>query len=143
MTIGDRVKEQRIKRNISQTTLAQRIHVSKQTLFKYENNIVTNIPSDKIEMLADALNVSPAHLMGWTEKQLSSPGISRESGGYVDHTTPNQLIDIYTYLKSQQKEPTLQVLTEVLNELPTEAYREINDFLMYTKFKYNIRRTEQ
>nr|WP_242843822.1 MULTISPECIES: helix-turn-helix transcriptional regulator [Clostridia] len=38
--------------NVLQTELAEKIGVSKQTLYKYENNIVTNIPSYKIELIA-------------------------------------------------------------------------------------------
>ena len=34
-------------------------------LQKYENNIITNIPSDKIESAARICNVSPAYIMGW------------------------------------------------------------------------------
>lgn len=67
MTIGDRVRKEREYCNLSQTELADKINVSKQTLYKYENNIVTNIPSSKIEELAKILHVSPAYLMGWEE----------------------------------------------------------------------------
>ena len=66
-TVGDRIKELRINSGMSQTELAERIRVSKQTLYKYENNIITNIPSDKIEAIASALNASPSDIMGWDE----------------------------------------------------------------------------
>ena len=46
MSKGRRIKERRKFLNISQTDLAKRIHISKQSLYKYENGIVTNIPSD-------------------------------------------------------------------------------------------------
>lgn len=72
MNIGDRIRKQRILSNLSQTELAEKIQVSKQTLYKYENNIITNVPSDKIESIASALNVTPAFLMGWDEKASSS-----------------------------------------------------------------------
>lgn len=72
MNIGDRIRKQRILSNLSQTELAEKIQVSKQTLYKYENNIITNVPSDKIESIASALNVTPAFLMGWDEKVNSS-----------------------------------------------------------------------
>ena len=49
-----------------ETDLADKIGVSKQTMYKYENNIVTNIPSDKIELIAKNLGTTPAALMGWT-----------------------------------------------------------------------------
>lgn len=65
MTIGDRIKELRNRLDMSQVDFACKINVSKQTLYKYENNIITNIPSDKIESIAKLGNVSPAYLMGW------------------------------------------------------------------------------
>ena len=65
MNIGDRIKTLRMNRDLSQTELAEKIGVSKQTLYKYENSLITNIPSDKIELLARYLGSSPAVLMGW------------------------------------------------------------------------------
>lgn len=67
MSIGDRIRELRIKLDIPQIELAEKCNISKQTLYKYENNIVTNIPLDKIELLAKWLRTSPAYLMGWQE----------------------------------------------------------------------------
>lgn len=65
MTVGERMKEIRKRLGMSQVAFADKINVSKQTLYKYENNIITNIPSDKIEAAAELGNVSPAQLMGW------------------------------------------------------------------------------
>lgn len=69
MTRGDRIKKIREQRGMQQTDLAARIDVSKQTLFKYEHNIITNIPSDKIELIADVLGVDPEYIMGWQDDQ--------------------------------------------------------------------------
>ena len=55
MDIGERIKELRERKGISQTAFAKLIGVSKQTLYKYENGLVTNIPSDKIEAIAKVL----------------------------------------------------------------------------------------
>lgn len=65
MTVGERIKEVREKTGMSQVDFADKINVSKQTLYKYENNLITNIPSDKIEAVARVGGVSPAYLMGW------------------------------------------------------------------------------
>ena len=65
MTVGDRIKYRRNELNISQVDLAEKVKISKQRLYKYENNIVTNIPSDVLEVIAYHLEVSPAYLMGW------------------------------------------------------------------------------
>lgn len=67
MTVGERIKELRTQLGLSQVEFAEKINVSKQTLYKYENNIITNIPSDKIEAAAKVGHVSPSHLMGWDE----------------------------------------------------------------------------
>ena len=81
-TVGQRIREYRQKAGKSQVELAKAIGVSKQTLYKYENDIITNIPSDKIELAAKVLDVSPAALMGW--------GIDQENGQpeyYIDPET--------------------------------------------------------
>lgn len=65
MTVGDRIRRKREELGISQTELAEKIGVPKQNLYKYEKNIVTNIPSNKIEEIANILNVSESYLMGW------------------------------------------------------------------------------
>lgn len=67
MTVGERIREQREKMNMSQVDFADKIEVSKQTLYKYENNLITNIPSDKIEAVAKLCHVSPSYLMGWSD----------------------------------------------------------------------------
>lgn len=72
MTIGDRIKYLRTEKGIAQIDLATRVGVSKQTLYKYENNIITNIPSDKIESISRCLGVSPAYLMGWSQSEVSN-----------------------------------------------------------------------
>lgn len=86
MTVGDRIRATRKREGISQTELAQKMGVIKQTLYKYETGIVTNIPSEKIEAAAKALGVTPGYLMGWEEQDL-------ESVSYVRHRAINDLLD--------------------------------------------------
>lgn len=65
MTVGQRIKMKRESLNMSQVDLANKIGCTKQTLYKYENDIITNIPSTNIEKIAQALETTPAYLMGW------------------------------------------------------------------------------
>lgn len=65
MNIGKRIAKVRKEKGISQTELGEICGTTKQTIFKYENGIITNIPLDKLEKIADALDVPPAYLMGW------------------------------------------------------------------------------
>lgn len=98
MTIGERIKKIRNDLDMSQVDFANKIDVSKQTLYKYENNIITNIPSDKIEAAARLGNVTPAYLMGW------------ETPDYVMHLNAGVqlLVEIYNSLPELSKKRLLQ-----------------------------------
>ena len=67
MSIGSRIRESREKMRMTQEELGAACKTTKQTIFKYENGVVTNIPLDRIERIAEVLNVHPAYLMGWQE----------------------------------------------------------------------------
>ena len=68
MDKGTRIRTLRETAGMSQVELAERVGISKQTLYKYENGIVTNIPSDKIEAIAAVLDSKPEYIMGWDER---------------------------------------------------------------------------
>ena len=67
MKIGERIKYLREKNDMSQLELAERLNTTKQTISKYETGIVTNIPSDRLELLSKVLQCTPSYLMGWEE----------------------------------------------------------------------------
>lgn len=101
MTVGERIKTLREQLGMSQVDFADRINVSKQTLYKYENNIITNIPSDKIEAVAKIGNTSPAYLMGWDNNvgpisngtKHKKPGVTINVLGRVAAGTPIEAIE--------------------------------------------------
>ena len=78
MTVGERIRALRERLGISQVDFATKINVSKQTLYKYENNIITNIPSDKIEAAAQVGSISPSYLMGWDSNVGPIPNGTKE-----------------------------------------------------------------
>ena len=106
MTVGERIKEVREKLGLSQVAFADKINVSKQTLYKYENNLITNIPSDKIEAVAKIGGVSPAYLMGWddTAKYDSSTTIAAHFDGdeYTEEEL-NKIKEFAEFVKSTRK----------------------------------------
>lgn len=105
MTIGERIKELRERLGMSQVDFATKINVSKQSLYKYENNIITNIPSDKIEAAAKIGNVSPSYLMGWE----------------------NNISPINNGTKEKKRGVTINVLGRVAAGIPIEAVEDIID----------------
>lgn len=72
MTLAEQIKRRRKALHKTQDDIAKIVNVTKQTIQKYENGIISNIPSDKIELLARALECSPAYLMGWEDAEPSS-----------------------------------------------------------------------
>lgn len=69
MSVGKRIKRLREDLRLTQEDVANRVGVAIQTIYKYENEIVTNIPLDKLEKIALVLNTSPSYLMGWDTKR--------------------------------------------------------------------------
>ena len=66
--IGDKLKALRRAKGMTLLELADAIGTSKQTIHRYENGIISNIPPEKIEAIAEALEVSPSELMGWSDE---------------------------------------------------------------------------
>lgn len=73
MEIKDRLREKRLSLGLTQEYVAEKVGTTKQTIQKYECGIIKNIPQDKVEALAKALNCSPAYLMGWEDNKQSQP----------------------------------------------------------------------
>lgn len=68
MNIGSRIKKKRLEKNVTLEELGKKADVNKATIQRYESGKITNIPSDRIERISEALNVSPAYLMGWEDE---------------------------------------------------------------------------
>lgn len=74
MSIGERIKAARESSGMTQEELGRLCGTTKQSIYKYENGIVTNIPLDRIEKISSITGVPAAYLMGWDEEQ-PTPGI--------------------------------------------------------------------
>lgn len=65
--IANKIRELRKKNKLTLDEVAEAVGTSKQTIHRYENGVISNIPHDKIEKLAEILSVSPSILMGWED----------------------------------------------------------------------------
>ena len=65
-----KLKELRKSKGMTLDELAELVGTSKQTIHRYENGVITNIPPAKIETLASALGTTPQELMGWDSDQV-------------------------------------------------------------------------
>ena len=71
--ISDKIKSLRKEKKMTLEELANAVGTSRQTIHRYESGVISNVPRDKVEALAKALETSPAELMGWeSEKKIPS-----------------------------------------------------------------------
>ena len=66
--VGKRIRNIRQLRGYSQEGLAEIVGTTKQSIYKYETGLVSNIPLKKFRAIAKALDVSPEFLMGYTDE---------------------------------------------------------------------------
>ena len=68
MSIGQRIKAMRKQQGLSIDELAYRLGKNRTTLYRYENGDIENLPLGILDSLANALNTTPAYLMGWDDR---------------------------------------------------------------------------
>ncbi len=100
MTPAERIKTRRRELGMTQGTLADIVNTTKQTIYKYENEIITNIPSERVSALAQALKTTPEELMGWN-KTFSDPIITDTT---VTFPVIEKVEDIYNQISLQDWE---------------------------------------
>ena len=124
-SIGARLKALRLDRGLTQDEVGKRILVSKQTLYKYENDIVTNIPVDKIELLAEVYHVTPAYIMGWEQPEEDVD----DSPSYYDDP------EVAAIANEMKENPNIRVLFDASRGLSKESIEEVRRFVEYQKAK--------
>nr|WP_317365130.1 helix-turn-helix transcriptional regulator [uncultured Blautia sp.] len=93
--IMSRMKKRREELDMSYQTLSDKVGISKSTLQRYETGYIKNMPVDKLEDIANALQVSPAYLMGWTEKVNEPSTLAAHFDG--DEYTEDELAEIHQF----------------------------------------------
>ena len=119
-SMGTRIKNLRLENNMTLEELGNKVGVGKSTVRKWENGMIANMRRDKIAKLADALNVSPAYLMGWNES--SAPAATIELHN-VHCETKNEADLVLSYRKLNEHNQR-KVLTYSQNLLSTQQMEE-------------------
>lgn len=83
MTKGDRIRTARERKGITQEELGRMCGTTKQTIFKYESGTITNIPLDRVEKIAEILDIAPSYITGWDK-----PPFSESSDDLPSNVTP-------------------------------------------------------
>lgn len=117
MNIGERIREKRKALGISQVQLADELGISKQLLYKYEKQGLTNMPLDRVQQFAKALNCTPEYLMGWEDDPNYQKGLAIGRAIASDETS---------------------IILEKIAQLSPEAKAELISFLDYLLSKNSV-----
>lgn len=71
----ERIKERRLKLEMSYQDLSDATGISKSTLQRYETGYIKKVPINQIEILAKALHTTPSYLMGWDNTVTEAPSV--------------------------------------------------------------------
>lgn len=75
MNIGERIRDSRKKKNLTQKQLAQKIHVSSQVMSNFERGY-TEISAEQIKRIAEELDVTSDYLLGRSDdSELEGSGV--------------------------------------------------------------------
>lgn len=118
MANGERIKTLREQFNMTQDELADRLGTTKQTIYKYETGVVTNIPSDKIEEMARIFGVTPSYLMGWDE----------DDEYYLDPEVAAKTQEIY-------EDPDTRILLDAKRDLSADDLNVVLNMIKALKAK--------
>lgn len=77
MDIKDILKDRRLELQLTLEDVAKRVGVSPATISRWESGDIANMRRDRIAALAEALQISPAVIMGWDVDTTLPPGIHR------------------------------------------------------------------
>lgn len=109
MAIKDNIHRYRKQKGLTLEELGQAIGVSKATIHRYESGVIENIPSDKIEAIAKACDVSPSEIMGWKKHPKKTVDESDlkvalfGGDGEVTDEMWQEVKNFAQYIKSQRK----------------------------------------
>lgn len=112
MSVGARIKARRIELGFNADWLAEKIGVSRSTIFRYEKGDIEKMPTETLEKIATVLNTTPAYFMGWTDV----PAIA---------TLP--ILTIYNKLEEDRQEKVLDFAQGQLEEQESSKVTSIFD----------------
>lgn len=129
-TIGDKIRELRIAKNMTQQELAEAIKTSSKAVSLYENN-KRGIDIDTIEKIASALDVAPQYLTGWIKnKNETQEDIGSAFDDILELLDDEDSIAFYgdiTKLNQEQREILKSAIKHAIDMTNTMVNRENND----------------
>lgn len=126
MNTGELIKLYRKRNGMSAEQLAETVGVSPSTIYRYENNDIANMGTDKLKAIATALHTDAHVLMGW------------DSPDYFCNIDGNSFL-----IEEKRSHPALtdweSVILSTCNDLNEESRKRL---LSYAEFLYEKQRSK-
>jgi len=119
MGLKENIKARRLEKGMTLEDVAKEINVSRQTIQRYESGVISNIPSDKIELIAQALDTTPSKLMGWEYDYIQPVPIISEKEKEIAHEI--------------HENPEMLVLFETVKDMSSKRLQAYVDFMKKLK----------
>ena len=84
MDVGERIKERRKELGMTVDDLAKKVGKSRATVYRYENGSIEKLPTDVLVPFAEALDLDPDYLMGWTEEKRKKYVLKFQAKPFLD-----------------------------------------------------------
>lgn len=121
MIIGPRIKQRRKELKMSADELAKKLGKDRSTIYRYEKGDIENLPLDILDPIAEALETTPAYLMGW-EKQVEEKPVE----------TANKLADLFLGLEFKEDEDLgFMTMLEEYNRLPEPKKEQVREYVHF------------
>lgn len=151
MSIGKRIKERRKELGFNADYIAEKLGVSRSTVFRYEKGDIEKLPTEILERLAVILKTSPGYLMGWEENN------GEELLNYFQQLNESRQEIVLDFTKLQLKQQRKHSSYPEKNEPTTlaahridedqvsspEEIDDLNDFLDGLDKKYDAKHRDQ
>ena len=112
----ERIKERRLKLEMSYQDLSDATQISKSTLQRYETGYIKKVPINQIEILAKALHTTPSYLMGWDAPASSSLSLTQQEETHIKK---------YRQLDADGKEEIDDIIDVKLAKLQRKAEEDV------------------
>ena len=83
MTLGEQIKHYRRRSGYSMEELGALLGISRQTVYRYENGAIENVPREKLRKMAEIFGISEARLFGFEDSRYSGEEIMSIGGALV------------------------------------------------------------
>lgn len=140
--IGERIKQRRKELGYNADFLANKLGVSRSTIFRYEKGDIEKVPVETISVLAKILKTTPEYLMGWSQKNEHSRtskniikqkrkelGLTKQELATSLDVNETQITRWENGLVNDMRRDKILTLSEVLNISPNDILEITTDHL--------------